>query len=205
MCKIEVIFRVYICYWAWRPTEGTASDSALYIQDTNPSPYSTHLTRFGLEDWGSMYLRNVDSTANILLLFSSTLVSMTRCWIIYVLRCLQNLINVGKNIIAYGYVGLRVPTKQIREFPTFTSAMPQDLALQQGASRLQTTSAHLWAFSVNITSPSRVHFACLILLSHIIIRIKFWPSSSSSLSLAFVMYSFIAHLLYATRCWQELR
>jgi hypothetical protein len=40
--------------------------------------------------------------------------------------------------------------------------MPQDLALQQGASWLQTTSANLWTFSINITSPFRIHFPVLI-------------------------------------------
>jgi hypothetical protein len=41
---------------------------------------------------------------------------------------------------------------------------------QEGASRLQTT-ANLWTFSINITSPLRIHFLCLILLSYIIIML----------------------------------
>jgi hypothetical protein len=77
-------------------------------------------------------------------------------------------------------VGLRISTKQIRDFFTLTSEMPQDLALQQGASQLQTTSADLWTFSVNIASPLRIHFhllnptelcqyraTCIVLLSSI--------------------------------------
>jgi hypothetical protein len=39
--------------------------------------------------------------------------------------------------------------------------MSQDLALEQGASQLQTTSENLWAFSINITSPLRIHFPLL--------------------------------------------
>jgi hypothetical protein len=46
-------------------------------------------------------------------------------------------------------VGLRVPTKQIRDFPPLMSVMPQDLGLQQGASQLQTASENLWTFSIN--------------------------------------------------------
>jgi hypothetical protein len=40
-------------------------------------------------------------------------------------------------------VGLHVPTKQIRDIPPLTSVMSPDLALQQGASQLQTVSANL--------------------------------------------------------------
>jgi hypothetical protein len=58
-------------------------------------------------------------------------------------------------------VGLRVPNKQIRDFSTFEPAMSQDLALQQGASQLQTASADLWRFSINITSPLRILFPLL--------------------------------------------
>jgi hypothetical protein len=36
--------------------------------------------------------------------------------------------------------------------------MPQDLALQNGASRLETTSANLWTFSVNTVSSLRIYF-----------------------------------------------
>jgi hypothetical protein len=94
--------------------------------------------------------------------------------------------------------------------------MSQDLALQRGASRLQTTSADLRTFSRNTTSPLRIHFpllnpaelrryrvTCIILLS----RIKFWSSStySSSGSLAFITYTFNARLLWATHCWQVLK
>jgi hypothetical protein len=44
-------------------------------------------------------------------------------------------------------VGLRVPTKQIRAFIALTSAMSQDLALQQGASRLQNICRSLDVFN----------------------------------------------------------
>jgi hypothetical protein len=57
-------------------------------------------------------------------------------------------------------VGFRVPTKQNSAFPPLTSAMSQDLALQQGASRLQ-TSADLWTFSINITSLLMIQFPLL--------------------------------------------
>jgi hypothetical protein len=86
--------------------------------------------------------------------------------------------------------------------------MSQDLAIQQSATRLQTSANH-WTSSINITSPLRIRFplfnptelrhyrvTCIILLP----RIKFYSSSSSSLSLVFVMYTFIARLLY----WQAL-
>jgi hypothetical protein len=53
-----------------------------------------------------------------------------------------------------------VPTKQIETFPPSTSVMSQVLALQQGASQLQ-TSKNLRTFSVNITSPLRIHFPLL--------------------------------------------
>jgi hypothetical protein len=58
-----------------------------------------------------------------------------------------------------GIVGLRVLTKQIRDFST--SVMSQDLVLQKCAPRLETTSANLWTFSINITSRLRVHFPSL--------------------------------------------
>jgi hypothetical protein len=50
---------------------------------------------------------------------------------------------------------LRVPTST-----ALTSVMYQDLALRQGASRLQ-TSADPWTCSINITSPLRIHFRLL--------------------------------------------
>jgi hypothetical protein len=54
------------------------------------------------------------------------------------------------------------PLSKLETFPPLRSVMCQDLALQQGASRLQTTSENLWAFSVNITSPLRINFPLLI-------------------------------------------
>jgi hypothetical protein len=53
------------------------------------------------------------------------------------------------------------PVSKLETFPPVTSVMSQDLALQQGASRLQTASANLWTFSINITSPLRIHFPLL--------------------------------------------
>jgi hypothetical protein len=115
------------------------------------------------------------------------------------------------------FVDLRVPTKQIRDFSTLISVMSQDLALQQGVSRLQTTSANLWTFLINIPSLLRIHFpllnptelhhyrvTCIIFLP----RIKFWSNSgssfSSSLSLAFVLYTFNASLLQALAVGKHL-
>jgi hypothetical protein len=49
------------------------------------------------------------------------------------------------------------PLSKLECVPPLTSVMSQDLVLQQGASRLQTTSANLWTFSIIIISPSRVH------------------------------------------------
>jgi hypothetical protein len=57
------------------------------------------------------------------------------------------------------------PLSKLRTFPPLTSVMSQDLALQQGVSQLQTAYADLWTFSINILSPQRVLFRCLVLLS----------------------------------------
>jgi hypothetical protein len=78
-------------------------------------------------------------------------------------------------------VDLRVPATQIRDFSLpLTSVMSQDLALQQqGALRLQTSSANLRMFStIHITSPLRIcfpllnpselqhyHVSCVVILS----------------------------------------
>jgi hypothetical protein len=59
------------------------------------------------------------------------------------------LINVFKNKIDCSImdtVGLRVPTKQIRDFSTFNVSNVSRLILQQGASQLQRASANLWTF-----------------------------------------------------------
>jgi hypothetical protein len=61
------------------------------------------------------------------------------------------------------------PWSKLETFPPATSVMPQDLALQQGGSWLQATSANLWTFSTNITSPWGYSFLCLILLSYVTI------------------------------------
>jgi hypothetical protein len=58
-------------------------------------------------------------------------------------------------------VSRRVSAKQIRDFSAFKVIMSQDSALQRGASRLQTASANLWMFSINITSPLRTQIPLL--------------------------------------------
>jgi hypothetical protein len=82
--------------------------------------------------------------------------------------------------------------------------MSQDIELQQVASQLQITSADLWTFSINITSPLRIHFPLLnatelrhyhITYNILLPSMKFWFSFSSSLSVAFVVYMFSACLL----------
>jgi hypothetical protein len=52
------------------------------------------------------------------------------------------------------------PLSRLEIFPPLTSVMSQDLALQQGASRLH-TSADPWTFSTNISSLLRIHFPLL--------------------------------------------
>jgi AraC-like DNA-binding protein len=70
------------------------------------------------------------------------------------------------------------------------------VALQQAALRLQTISADLWTFPINLPSPLRIHFPLLnsAELHHYrvtcIIYCLGFNSSSSLLSLAFVMYTF---------------
>jgi hypothetical protein len=44
-------------------------------------------------------------------------------------------------------------------FPPLTSVMSQDFALQQGVSQLQTASADLWTFSINILSSQEDTFS----------------------------------------------
>jgi hypothetical protein len=67
--------------------------------------------------------------------------------------------NVLKNTIGCCSImdtaGLRVPLSNFEIIPPLTLVMSQDLALQQGASRLQ-TSAHLWTFSVTTKSLLRI-------------------------------------------------
>jgi hypothetical protein len=55
----------------------------------------------------------------------------------------------------------KYPLRKLEKFPPLRSVMSQDLALQQDSSRLQTTSANLWTFSINVTSPFRIHFPLL--------------------------------------------
>jgi hypothetical protein len=64
--------------------------------------------------------------------------------------------------------------------------MSRELARQQGALRLQTTSAKLWTFSINITSPLRkdIPLRNPIELRHYRVTcISLQSSSSSSLML----------------------
>jgi hypothetical protein len=53
------------------------------------------------------------------------------------------------------------PLSKLETFPHLRSIIFQDLVFQQSASQLQTTFANLWTFSVNVTSPLRVHFSLL--------------------------------------------
>jgi hypothetical protein len=165
--------------------------SALYMQDTNPPPYSTHLTYFDLEDWGSIYLRNVDSTANIctvqrpksinniitlllllllLLLFSSTpFVIMNECWIIYILRRFipSDKILALNFLLTFSRTKLTVVLLWILLVSVYplskleTCPPLRSVMSQRGASRLQTTSANLWTFPIKVTSRLRIHFPLL--------------------------------------------
>jgi hypothetical protein len=100
-------------------------------------------------------------------------------------------------------VGLRVPIKQSRDFSTFDVCnVSKDLALHRGALRLQTASVNLWTFSVNMASPSRIHFPLLHtteLRHYHVTCITLLPSSSSNLSPAFVIYAFSARPLAVDR------
>jgi hypothetical protein len=53
------------------------------------------------------------------------------------------------------------PLSKLETFASLMSVMSQDLGLQQSASRLQTASAILWTFSINITSRLRIRFILL--------------------------------------------
>jgi hypothetical protein len=89
------------------------------------------------------------------------------------------LISVFKNRTECGSimdtVGLRVPTKQIKDFSTFKVSMFQDLALQQGTSQLQIASADLWTFLVNTLFQLMIYLLCLTLLRFIIIVLFYCP------------------------------
>jgi hypothetical protein len=102
------------------------------------------------------------------------------------------------------------PLSKLENFLSLTSVTSQDLALKQGASRLQ-TSANLWTFSENLTSPLSILFPllnpigshhCRVTSIILLPSVRFYSSSifTSSLSLAFVTNTFSAHLLQATRC-----
>jgi hypothetical protein len=92
------------------------------------------------------------------------------------------------------------PLSKLETFQPLTSIMSRDLARQQGASRLQTTSANLWAFSIHITYPLRIQIPLRnpIKLRHYrvtCIILQSISSISSSLSLDFVVYNFSAGLV----------
>jgi hypothetical protein len=79
------------------------------------------------------------------------------------------------------------PLSESEAFPPLRSIMSQDLSLQQGASRMQTT-ANLWVFSINITPPLKMHLPLLNpaeLRHYRVTCIEFQSTSSSSLSVAF--------------------
>jgi hypothetical protein len=139
---------------------------------------------------------------------------MNQCWIVYILK---SFIPGDKTLTLYFLLSSSrtkstvdlswlllvsvYPLSKLDTFPLLMSVMCQELALQQGASQLQTTSASLWTFSINITSPFRIHFPllnptelqhCRVTSIILLPRIKFLSSfsSSCSLSLAFVMHTF---------------
>lgn len=100
---------------------------------------------------------------------------------------------------------------KLEPLPPWKSQIFQYLVLQQGAAQLQTSSANLWMFQINITSPWRIHFPLLnpselshYRVTYIVLSpsIKFWSSSSYSLSLASVTHTstFSVCVLQATRC-----
>jgi hypothetical protein len=77
---------------------------------------------------------------NFLLMFSRTKLTIVVLWILLVSM---------------------YPLSKLGTFPPLTSAMSQDLALRQGAPQMQTASADLWTFSINIPSPWRTQFPLL--------------------------------------------
>jgi hypothetical protein len=146
---------------------------------------------------------------------------MNRCLIIYILKCfipndkiltLHFLLMFSRTQLPVVLLVSVYPLSILETFPTLTSIVSQNLALQQGASRLQTASADLWTFPINMTSPLREHFPllnptelhhCRVICIILWTMIKFYSSSSSSFSLAFVMCTFqcspvIGHSLLAS-------
>jgi hypothetical protein len=106
---------------------------------------------------------------------------INQCWIIYILKrfipddkilTLYHLLFSRTKFTVFLFWTLLVsvyPLRKLETFPLLMSVMSQDLAIQHGASRLQTTSANLPTFSINITSPLMIIFLCLIPLSYVII------------------------------------
>jgi hypothetical protein len=70
-------------------------------------------------------------------------------------------------VVLWILLGSVYQVSKLETFPPLTSVMSQDLALQQGASQLKTTSANLWTFPINITSPSRI---CFVLFNNAELR-----------------------------------
>jgi hypothetical protein len=104
-------------------------------------------------------------------LFSpAAFVIMNQCWTTYILK---NVILGGKilTLLKFARTEFTVvllwiqlvsvyPLSKLETSPPLTSVMSQELAVQQGASRLQ-TSANLWTFSINMTFHLRTHFRLL--------------------------------------------
>jgi hypothetical protein len=106
------------------------------------------------------------------------------------------LINVFKKNKALPLWTLLVsvyPLSKLETLSPVTSEMSQDLALQQGASRLQTASANLWTFSINITSLLRIRFPLFNpteLRHYRVTCIVLWAGIKFSLVLVLVLVSF---------------
>jgi hypothetical protein len=109
-------------------------------------------------------------------------------------------------------VGLRVPTKQLRDFSTFNVSSVSRLS----PSPRCVTAANICK-SLDVFNKHNISFAdtlYLILPSYVIIVLValFYCLGSSfrlvsvlALVLIFVIYIFSARLLYATRYWQALK
>jgi hypothetical protein len=111
----------------------------------------------------------------LIYLFSQTLcVIMNKCWIIYILTSfipgykilkLYSLLTFSRTTFSFVLLWIVLvslyPLRKSETFVPLTSVMSQDLALHQGTSRLQMSSANLWTFAINITFHLRTHFRLL--------------------------------------------
>jgi hypothetical protein len=73
-------------------------------------------------------------------------------WALFIIDVFKNKIN-SRSVVRT--VGLRIPTKQIKDFSTFNVSNIS----RQGASQLQTKSADFWTFSANIFLEDIFSFA----------------------------------------------